>query len=426
MYRWILEQIAHLTALVVIFGIGAYHGMRPETFTLDLAGLLIQIITVEAVPATLAFSCLVALSGLMLSREVYREYGEDERIRDGPTVAAIVPVYRDADVIHESVGTLLQSNYEHLRIVIVGEPDDTATLERAREYASDPAVNVLVNRYPGSKSGAVNDAVERVDAEYFAAFDVDERIDPEFIPRAMYAILEEGEDVFQARRVPRVSGPVEGIAYCERLLFHASYKLVEPLGFTYCRSSSSVFTRDAFETVGGLDYLLTEDIDFAHKCFRAGLAVRQSRNITNEMEAPHTWGDLWGQRKRWRLGHIEVLLKALTGGYARGGVRGKLSTIRIATSLAASVFLVALAAKVLVLLVLDLQIFFLLPFAAILFTVAPPVYHDYRRGHLPELSPALLLVPIVYPGFGVLTVRCSFEYFMSWNGEWYQVEKAGT
>ncbi|WP_306061517.1 glycosyltransferase [Natronococcus wangiae] len=361
----------------------------------------------------------------MLAREVYSERDPDECVLDGPRVAAIVPAYRDAEVIGESVETLLESHYQNLEIAIVCEPDDEPTLSAAREYAEHPDVQVLVNRYPGSKAGAINDAVERLEADYLAAFDVDERIDLDFVPTAMYHLIEADQDVFQARRVPRVTGPVEALAYSERLLFHAGYKLVEPLGFTYCRSSSSAFTREAFEAVDGLDHVLTEDIDFAHKCFREGLAVRQSRNITNEMEAPHTLRDLWGQRKRWRLGHIELFFKALTGGYERGGLRGKLSTARIISSLGASVFLVTLAAKVAVLLVLDLEGFFLLPFVAIALTVAPILYRDYENGHVVELTPTMALVPLVYPAFGLLTIRCAFEYLLSWDGEWYEVEKAG-
>ncbi|MEF8780828.1 MAG: glycosyltransferase family 2 protein [Haloferacaceae archaeon] len=423
--RGVAERIGYGIAVVAVLAVGLYQGIQTETVTLDLPGLIVRIATVEAVPATLAFTVAVLVSGAMLAHEVYRESGPDERVLEGPRVAAIVPVYRDADVIPESVETLLASNYRNLEVVIVGEPDDEPTLSVARGHASHPDVRAIVNRYPGSKAGAINDAVERVDADYVAAFDVDERIDPDFVPTAMYHLTDGGQDVFQARRVPRVTGPVEALAYCERLLFHAGYKLVEPLGFTYCRSSSTAFTREAFEAVDGLDYLLTEDIDFAHKCYREGLAVRQSRNLTNEMEAPHTLRDLWGQRKRWRLGHIEVLFKALRGGYERGGLRGKLSTARIVSSLAASVFLVALAAKIALLLVLDLEAFFLLPFVAIGLAVAPVLYRDYEAGHVVDLTPALLLVPLVYPGFGLLTLRCGFEYLLSWNGEWYQVEKTG-
>ncbi|THE65818.1 glycosyltransferase family 2 protein [Salinadaptatus halalkaliphilus] len=419
------EQAGYLLAVIAVLAFGAYEGVQREAISLDLHWVIVRIVTIDAVAATVVFSVLVTVSGVMLAREVYSGRDPDERVLDGPPVAAILPAYQDANVIGESVETLLASNYHNIEIAIVGEPNDEPTLSAAREYAEYPNVQVLVNGDPGSKAGAINDAVERLEADYFAAFDVDERIDPDFIPTAMYHLTEEGVDVFQARRVPRVTGPVEALAYCERLLLHAGYKLVEPLGFTYCRSSSSAFTREAFETVDGLDKLLTEDIDFAHKCFRAGLSVRQSRNITNEMEASHDLGDLWGQRKRWRLGHIEVFFKAITGRYDRGGLRGKLSTLRIVSSLATSVFLVALAAKVLVLLVLDLELFFLLPFVAIALTIVPVLAHDVRQGHVAELTPALALVPLVYPGFGLLTIRCVFEYFLSWDGEWYQVDKVG-
>lgn len=421
----IAERTGYLLAVIGVLAFGVYEGIQREAISLDLYWVIVRIITIDAVAATVVFSILITVSGMLLAREIYSERDPDKRVLDGPRVAAIIPAYQDANVIGESVETLLASNYRNLEIAIVGEPNDAPTLSAAREYAEHPNVQVLVNGNPGSKSGAVNDAVERLEADYFAAFDVDERVDADFIPTAMYHLTEEGVDVFQARRVPRVTGAVEALAYCERLLFHAGYKLVEPLGFTYCRSSSSAFTREAFETVGGLEKLLTEDIDFAHKCFRANLSVRQSRNITNEMEAPHALRDLWGQRKRWRLGHIEVFFKAITGGYERGGLRGKLSTLRIVSSLAASIFLVALVAKVLVLLVLDMEALFVLPFVAIGLTIIPVLAHDFRQGHILELTPALALVPLVYPGFGLLTIRCAFEYFLSWDGEWYQVEKAG-
>ncbi|WP_114579369.1 glycosyltransferase family 2 protein [Saliphagus sp. LR7] len=423
--RSTIERTGYLVAVIAVLAFGAYEGIQREAISLDLYWVIVRIITIDAVTATVVFSTLVTMSGLLLAREVYSERNRAERVLEGPRITAIVPAYQDAPVISESVETLLASNYSNIDISIIVEPDDEPTLSVAREYSEHPDVQVLVNRDPGSKAGAINDAVARLDADYFAVFDADERIDPEFVSIAIHYLTNNDVDVFQARRVPRVTGPVEALAYCERLLFHAGYKLVEPLGFTYCRSSSSAFTREAFEAVDGLDDLLTEDLDFAHKCFRAGLSVHQSRNITNEMEAPHTLWDLWGQRKRWRLGHIEVFLKAITSGYERGGLRGALSTLRIISSLAASVFLVALSAKVVVLLLLELELIFLLPFVAIGLTVIPILIHDVRQGHVLEISPALALVPLVYPAFGLLTIRSAFEYFLSWDGEWYRVEKVG-
>lgn len=284
---------------------------------------------------------------------------------------------------------------------------------------------MITNQYAGSKAGAINYAVDRIDADYYAILDADEQVDPMFLSRAMWYLTTTKTDVFQARRVPRVTGAIEAIAYCERILFHAAYRLIEPLGFTYCRSSSVAFSQETYDAVDGYDNLTTEDIDFAHKCFRAGLTVRQERHLTTEMEAPHTIRDLWGQRKRWRFGQIELFLKAIRGGYENRGLRGLFSTGRIISSLLASVFLIALTAKILVLLALGFGSIVLLPLVVIGLILLPFVVIDSRNGHINTVTPGFTAAPLIYPGLGILTVRCAFEYATSWDGSWYHVEKTG-
>jgi cellulose synthase/poly-beta-1,6-N-acetylglucosamine synthase-like glycosyltransferase len=424
--RTVAERVGFVLVALVVVANGLYQGVQLEAVSFDVFGVFVRIVAIDAIPATIAFSAAVLLSGALLAREVHEEPEPDERRRGGPRVTAIVPAYEDAEVLDESVTTLLASNYEDLDVCVVVEPGDEATRARAGELAEHEAVHVLEDRRPGSKAGAINDALARLDADHFVLLDADERVDPDFVPVGMHAIVDEGHDAFQARRVPRVTGAVEALAYGERLLFHAGHKLVEPLGFTYCRSSSLVVTREALATVDGLDDLLTEDIDLAHKAFRADLDVAKSRAVTNEMEAPHSLGDLWGQRRRWRTGHIEVLSKALRGGYDRGGWRGIVSTWRMVTSLAAGLFLLGLAAKVLLLLAFDLELLFLVPFVAIALALGPVVARDLREGHIRQASPALACIPLIYAGFGLLTIRSAFAYVLSWDGEWYQVDKTGS
>lgn len=420
-----VEWTGSLSCVGLCLGIGAYQGTQQFSQVLELKGIVIHAAFRSAAPALIGFVVLATLSGLLLLREVYRSPDSAPRVYDGPSVAAIVPVYNDGDVLRTSVTSLLESNYENLEVVIAAEPGDEPTLEVADELADHPDVRVLLNDRPGSKARAMNRAVARIDAEYFCSFDADERVDPDFVPIALHHLLEADRDVFQARRVPRANGPVEMLAYCERLLFHASYKLVEPFGFTYCRTSSVAFTRDAFETVGGLDDLLTEDIDFAHTCFRKGLDVHQARYVTNEMEAPHTLEDLWGQRKRWRIGHIQVLQKALRGEFEPNGWRGTASTIRLIVSLLASVFMVSLVSKVAVLLYYGAVEIALLALLPVCITVIPILYRDYQLGHVKQISPTVVFTPLIYPGFGLVTIRCVFEYYLSWDGEWFRVDKTG-
>lgn len=93
------------------------------------------------------------------------------------------------------------------------------------------------------------------------------------------------------------------------------------------------------------------------------------------------------------------------------------------TSLLGSVLLLTLLAKFVVLLLLDLEVFYGHPLAAILGTVASTALVDYRNDDIDTISLAWLLTPLVYPFFGLLTIKSILEYLLSWDGEWYHVEK---
>ncbi|NUB90940.1 glycosyltransferase family 2 protein [Haloterrigena sp. SYSU A121-1] len=422
-----VEYVGTGSGVLALFVFGFLDATDVQSITIDLLAVTVRFVFLEALSAAAVFTFFVGLTGLLLVREVWSSRDDRERVTDGPKLTAIVPVYRDHAVMDESVESLCESAYENLEVAVVAEPNDEATLERARELAAEhDRVECLVNGEPGSKAGAINYAVRESDADRFAVFDADERIAPEFLPTAM-GELEAGADVFQGRRVPRPTGLVETVAYCERIVFHASYKLVELAGFTNCRSSSTAFTRETHERVGGYDDMLTEDLDFAHACYREGLDVRQARQCTNTMEAPHTWADLWGQRKRWRVGQIEVLHATLVD-LLRGrvGHRGAISIGRMCSSLFGSLFTLALVSKLLLLFVLDVESAVLLPSAALVATIGLVAWRDRRDGRIDGLAWSVALAPLCYPAFGVLTLRSLLEYGLSWDGSWYHVEKTGS
>lgn len=422
-----LEYSGTITGVVVLLILGLFQGSEIQTLTVDLLIVTVRFIVLEALSAVAVFTFFVALTGALLVREVWQSRASFDQVTDGPLLTAVVPVYQDAEVMETSITSLAESAYENLDIVVVAEPDDEVTLERARELAADhERVRYTVNGWPGSKAGAINYTVHETDAEYVAVFDADEWIAPEFLPIAMGELLD-GTDVFQGRRVPRPTGFVETIAYCERIVFHASYKMVELFGFSNCRSSSTVFSCDAFERVGGYDDMLTEDLAFAHTCYREGLTVRHARQCTNTMEAPHTLRDLWGQRKRWRVGQIEVL-HTTAHDLLRGqlGRRGLISIGRMCSSLLGSLVTLVLASKLLLLLLLfDVESAFLAPFTFLIGTIGLVAWRDARDGRITELSWSIACAPLLYPAFGVLTLKSLLEYGLSWDGSWYRVKKTG-
>ena len=419
-----VELAASLGGIVFLFALGLVTGI--DVWTVSVEILSTPLIFFEGTVSVAIFTLVVGVTGLVVVNDVWG--GTDtESVYEGPEVRAVVPVYRDAEVLDVSVGSLLESEYENLTVAVVTEPDDPETRRRAKELAEEhEAVDYLVNGDPGSKGSAINHAVEESDAEYFAVFDADERVSPDFIPTAMGELLD-GAEVFQGRRVPRAVGPVETLAYCERLVVHSGYAFGELFGFTNCLSASTVFTREAFETVGGYEDNLTEDIEFAHACNRADLPIVHDRSATNTMEAPHTYLDLWGQRKRWRIGHVQVFQSRLRELFD-GDVRlGDLNSVgRASGAIVGGALLLVVVSHMVVLVSQGVESAALAPFGLLFATLCAVWTKDMRDGHLGLPSWTVFLAPTVYLLHGALTVKSSLEYYLTWEGEWYQVTKTGS
>ena len=406
---------------LVLFGLVS--GADLLTVTIDV--LSVHVAFFGGSLSVAAFTTFVLVAGGYVLWGVWRD-DPNARVTTGPELCAVVPAYRDAEVVDRCVESLLDGEYGSVAVSVVVEPNDPETRRRAEALAAaHGAVNCLVNGNPGSKAGAINYAVEQSDAGYFAVFDADEEVAPGFLPVAMGELLA-GADVFQGRRVPRPTGAVETLAYCERIVVQTGYAFGELFGFTHCQSSSTAFTREAVEAVGGYDDKLTEDIDFSHKCHRAGLTVTRRRDCANTMEAPHTLRDLWGQRKRWRIGHVEVVdgrLRETAAGDL--GPDDVLSVGRAAGAVGAGAFLLVFSTQALLLAAQGVEAAFVVPYLAALGLVGGVWLRDYLAGRVRRPGVGPLLVPLVYVGHGVLTVKTLLEYYLTWEGEWYQVTKVG-
>lgn len=410
--------------VLLLFMIGLFRGFNVSDLYINLYWISFEITWVNAVSTSIIFTLGVLFTGFLLYYEISTSTSLEELIV-GPKVTAIIPVYKDSNVLHRSVESLVESKYSNLTVIVAYEPDDTKSQEKGKELQDKYSnVELLENKYPGSKSGAIQTVVEEDSADYFAVFDADEIIKPYFISTAMYSMVEAGYDVFQGRRIPNPTGLIESLAYCERISYHASYKLVELTGFKNCRSSSTSFTRETFNIVGGYDDMLTEDLAFAHKVYRHNLSVQQSRNYTSIMEAPHTFKDFWGQRKRWRMGQVEAFHRSITGTLTDGiWYRRYISIGRMAASMIGSVILIAVVSKLLLLVALGTTIFYLTPLIVVSLIAILCGHIDKKNGDIDSIKYMGFVAPFVYPIFSFLLVKSSLEYLITWDGSWYHVEK---
>lgn len=422
-------RTAEIVLTLVTFGIllmyGGWTGLSLKEYSLNLIFFVVDIVVADAVTSTLYFTAIVSITGLIMLRGALKKKEDWRSTYQGEKAKAIIPVYRDAEVMHQSIETLAESNYSNLETLIVYEPDDKETKTRAedleREYEN---VEAMENGNPGSKAKAINYAVENTEAEHYAIFDSDEEISPDFIPAAVSYLEEDGYDIFQGRRIPKPEDLVEAFCYCERALFHTTYSLARYTGFKSPRSSSTVMKKSSWKEVGGYSDMLTEDLDFPHKCYRAGLKVKQAYNYTNMMEAPHSFKDFWGQRKRWNIGQVQIAHKTLSGGFGNNlSIRGAISTFRSVFGIILAILLLPLVAKFILLLVFGFEAVYIPPLLALTLIPAFLSLIDSRDQEVQPLYFKALLSPFVIIVSGALMLKSVFEYVFSWNGEWYHVDK---
>jgi cellulose synthase/poly-beta-1,6-N-acetylglucosamine synthase-like glycosyltransferase len=434
MAGWI-DRIGFVGATTTVLVLGFLQGIQVRTVNLVVLAVAIEVVFLQAVLASATFTAFVGSSGVLLAGRLLRQ---DRDAPDPPadaTLSAIVPVYRDADVLHRSVESLVAARAES--VTVVTEPDDAVSAERARALAAEyDAVSHCVNTSaPGSKAGAITHAIETaVDlpgdgadgATAIGVFDADERVAPGFLSRALATVAEGEADVVQGRTVPEPTGPIESIAYYESvLLSYAGRRLLYLLtDFRMAASRAVVFSPAAYRESGGYDEtMLTEDFDFAYRCYKADLDVEECLAAPSRIEAAHSLTDWWGQRKRWMTGYAQVLARQFRGLLPPRQFRDCFAVAICASTVAGSVLMLTLLSKFLVLLLVAPEIVSLTPIAVAAGVALALRTIDAWRGHVDGVGWTWLLVPLVFPIYSLAAIKAVIEYPFTWDGEWYRVEK---
>jgi hypothetical protein len=147
--RW-LDRIGFLGVSSGVVVAGFLQGNYLLTFRLELAVFVLVVVLLQAVMSSLVFTGVVSLSSLLFLLSARREQATPRSA--GPTVTAIVPVYRDAAALHRSVESLRASDYENLDICVVCEPDDHRSRRRASGCTTAGPVRSTASAWAGSSS----------------------------------------------------------------------------------------------------------------------------------------------------------------------------------------------------------------------------------------------------------------------------------
>ena len=421
--RW-LDRLSFVGVSSGVFLWGFVQGHYALTFRVEFAFAVLVVVLLQAVISSIMFAGFISLSTATFLWSLLRGSGPAP-VESGPSVTALVPVYRDENVLHRSVESLLDSEYDDLQIRIVCEPDDEASIERARELAEVPSVDYIVNTgSPGSKAGAINYAADMVDTDLVAVFDADEVVHPEFVGRAVAKL--DDCDVVQGRTVPQPEGFVEELAYYESvLLSYVGRRLLYLVTDFKMAASRAVVMRSAvLDRVGGYDEtMLTEDFDFAYECYKHRVEVEECLAAPSKIEAAHSLRDWWGQRKRWMTGYAQTLHKLVAEVRPVTDYRNLLSAAICASTVVGSLLMLSLLSKFVVLFLAGAQGLFLLPIVVVMSATAAVRLVDRRAGVIESFGYGWALVPLVVPLYSLTAIKAVIEYLFSWDGDWYSVEK---
>lgn len=221
-------------------------------------------------------------------------------------LTVIVPAYNEVDNIADTIRSLQNQTVRVEEIIIVDDCSTDGTGDAAR------ACGVTVLTPPentGTKAGAQNFALERVQTEYTMALDADTTLAPDAIELLLGAFDQPNVAAACGFVVPRyVQSLWERGRYVEYLFAFTFYKPIQdyyqkPLISSGC---FSIYRTDVLRANNGWSTrTMAEDMDLTWSFYQAEQSVRFVPEALCYPIEPHNFTFMRKQLKRWSHGFIQ-------------------------------------------------------------------------------------------------------------------------
>jgi cellulose synthase/poly-beta-1,6-N-acetylglucosamine synthase-like glycosyltransferase len=233
-----------------------------------------------------------------------------------PRVAVLIPAYNEEKVIVRTIRSVLNSDYPHLRIVVIDDGSSDRTSEVAREaYPEEIAAGMLtVLRKPNAgKAEALNFAVAGLEEEFYVGIDADTVIAADAVSKLVCHFAD-----------PLIGAVAGNAKVGNRINLWTRWQALEYI-------TSQNFERralDLFDVVtvvpgaigawrteavrqGGCYPVNTvaEDADLTMNLLEQGYKVIYEDRALAFTEAPATARGLMRQRFRWSFGTLQAIYK---------------------------------------------------------------------------------------------------------------------
>lgn len=235
-----------------------------------------------------------------------------------PRYTVLVPVFREANIVHRLVASLGRLDYpkDRLEVLVLVEEGDDATLQAVQ--ASDPpewfTVVVVPAGTPQTKPRACNAGLQLATGEYLVIYDAEDEPEPAQLKKAIIEFARSGEETIVVQAALNYFNAKENVL---TRMFTLEYSywfdymlpglavagLPIPLGGT-----SNHFRTEALRRLGGWDpFNVTEDADLGIRASAEGYRVGVVDSTTLE-EANTSIPNFIRQRSRWIKGYLQTVL----------------------------------------------------------------------------------------------------------------------
>jgi cellulose synthase/poly-beta-1,6-N-acetylglucosamine synthase-like glycosyltransferase/peptidoglycan/xylan/chitin deacetylase (PgdA/CDA1 family)/spore germination protein YaaH len=233
-----------------------------------------------------------------------------------PRVAVLVPSYNEEKVIVRTIRSVLNSDYENIRVIVIddGSKDRTAEVAREAYEAEIKAGRVTVlEKANGGKAAALNYALDHVDEEIYVGIDADTVIATDAISKLIphFEDAEIGAVAGNAKVGNRVNlwtrwQALEYITsqnFERRALDLFSVVTVVP-------GAIGAWRTEAVKKAGCYPVnTVAEDADLTMSLLQHGLKVVYEDRALAFTEAPINANGLMRQRFRWSFGTLQAVWK---------------------------------------------------------------------------------------------------------------------
>ncbi|MGC9106027.1 MAG: glycosyltransferase [Thermoprotei archaeon] len=233
-----------------------------------------------------------------------------------PKVSIIVPTKgEDISTVLELVRLLNESRYSDFFEIIIVSDDDEDYVEKLKVELSGFR-NVRVFRREvrrGYKACALQYGLERANGDYIVTLDVDSRLDPDDLIRAIELMEQEGCDAVTLRwrgYYKRWSLTALGVLVTTSLVSRSLFLGRRGKNFAqFPVGSGTIFRASSLRKVGGWDCdVIQDDLEVGSRLMSEGMNICSSP-YEIKVEVPSTLKAFVIQQSRWSYGTAETLRK---------------------------------------------------------------------------------------------------------------------